>query len=173
LSLSKIRYLGRSISDSLSEIEDGALIIEGTKVPLTPENKEDIEALIDNLRETQQKKTRELETKVEKLEKNLEKVVAAETETLRAERDALSREVKRLKPFDIEEKDRSWSVEQMEVISKLCSEFAIACGKFSVDERLKDDLHLQGKIEALIYEMEGTFAVIRQSWDAKFGWDAE
>ena len=51
IGFNKIRYLGKSISDNLSEIDDGALVIEGEKIPLTPEHKDEIEAAIDKLQE--------------------------------------------------------------------------------------------------------------------------
>lgn len=172
MDFSKIRHLGRTLSANLAEIEDGTLVVDDVKIPLKPENKDDIEALIDNLRESQKKETGELRTKVAKLEKNLEKVVKEETETLRLERDGLIREVKRLKPFDLEEKDRTWSVERMKAVEDACRGFVLACSKFSVDERLGEDMHLQGKIEGMMNEVDKEFADLRRRWNEKFGWDA-
>ncbi len=51
ISFNKIRYLGKSIPDNLSSFEDGALVIQGEKIPLTPEHKDEIEAAIDKLQE--------------------------------------------------------------------------------------------------------------------------
>lgn len=51
IGFNKIRYLGKSLSDNLSEISDGALVIEGEKIPLTPEHKDEIEAAIDKLQD--------------------------------------------------------------------------------------------------------------------------
>lgn len=51
IGFNKIRYLGKSVSDNLSEIDDGALVIEGEKIPLTPEHRDEIEAAIDKLQE--------------------------------------------------------------------------------------------------------------------------
>lgn len=51
IGFNKIRYLGKSLSENVSEISDGSLIIEGEKIPLTPEHKDEIEAAIDKLQE--------------------------------------------------------------------------------------------------------------------------
>ncbi|NLT22574.1 MAG: hypothetical protein GXX82_05965 [Syntrophorhabdus sp.] len=51
ISFNKIRYLGKAISADFAEISDGALVIEGEKIPLTPEHKDEIEAAIDKLQE--------------------------------------------------------------------------------------------------------------------------
>lgn len=51
--LNKIRLLGRTVSDNLSNFEDGCLVYGDEKIPLTPDHKEDIEALIDKIVEEQ------------------------------------------------------------------------------------------------------------------------
>lgn len=51
IGFNKIRYLGKAISADSAEIDDGALVIEGEKIPLTPEHKDEIEAAIDKLQE--------------------------------------------------------------------------------------------------------------------------
>jgi hypothetical protein len=48
--LSKIRYLGRAISAESADFEDGMLIVDDQKIALTPENRDEIEALIDGLK---------------------------------------------------------------------------------------------------------------------------
>jgi hypothetical protein len=51
IGFNKIRYLGKSLSENVSEIDDGALVIEGEKIPLTPEQKDEIEAAIEKLQD--------------------------------------------------------------------------------------------------------------------------
>ena len=51
IGFNKIRLLGRSVSANLAEIEDGALIYGDQRIPLTPEYKDDIEAVIDQIKE--------------------------------------------------------------------------------------------------------------------------
>lgn len=56
---SKIRLLGRSIGRESAQIEDGTLLIDGEKIPLTPEHKDEIEAAIDALRDSHKKEVEE------------------------------------------------------------------------------------------------------------------
>lgn len=51
IGFNKIRYLGKSVSAESASFEDGALVIEGEKIPLTPEHRDEIEAAIDKLQE--------------------------------------------------------------------------------------------------------------------------
>ncbi len=86
----KIRLLGRSIGRESAQIEDGVLVIDNQRIPLTPENKDEIEAAIDALKAAKEKeaeearteakvKARQLKSKdgqVKKLEKTLAKLEA-------------------------------------------------------------------------------------------------
>ena len=88
LTLNKIRYLGKSISAGTVEIADGCLTYDGQKIPLTPEYKDDIEAVIDQIAEEmdtlRKEKTLDAKAKdrvlqdkektIQKLNKNLEKL---------------------------------------------------------------------------------------------------
>lgn len=168
LSFNKIRYLGRSISDNLSEIKDGDLVVDGTAIPLLPENKDDIEALIDNIKETHQKEKKTLSEEVKNLKKNVDKIVDEETKSLKVECSALIKENKRLKAFDPEEKDHEWSVEQMQVLESAAYEFAAACRRLKMDERIKDDLHVQAKVEAKMNEVGKLFREVQKEWDETF-----
>lgn len=60
IGFNKIRYLGKSLSENVSEIADGTLIIEGEKIPLDPEHKDEIEAAIDKLQEDLKKQKEEM-----------------------------------------------------------------------------------------------------------------
>ena len=51
--LNKIRYLGRLVNAESAEYAENEIIIDGQHIPLTPEHKDDIEALIDSLKEAQ------------------------------------------------------------------------------------------------------------------------
>lgn len=61
IGFNKIKLLGRSISANLAEIEDGALVYGDQKIPLTPEFKDDIEAVIDQIKEEAETLRREKE----------------------------------------------------------------------------------------------------------------
>ena len=60
IGFNKIRYLGKSVSAESASFEDGALVIEGESIPLTPEHKDEIEAAIDKLQEDLKKQKEEI-----------------------------------------------------------------------------------------------------------------
>ena len=60
----KIRYLGRSVSEKFSDFKDGCLIFDGEKIPLTPENTEEIEAAIDTMKEAHKKQLEDSQTTI-------------------------------------------------------------------------------------------------------------
>jgi hypothetical protein len=164
----KIRYLGREMSSELVKVSKNELIIDGAQIPLTPDNKDEIEAAIDAMRDTHQAEQKALSTRLEKLEKNKDKVIAEETKALSCERDALVKENVRLKAFDPGEKDHTWSVEQMTAVRDAAVSFTAAVRKFSMDERIADDMHVQGQVEALLAETDKYFRSLRQDWDETF-----
>jgi len=164
----KIRYLGRGISSEIVKVSKNAIIIDGAEIPLTPDNKDEIEAAIDAMREIHQGTKKELSTRIEKLEKHSKKVIAEETKALSCERDALVKENVRLKAFDPGEKDHTWSVEQMTAVRAAAISFTAAVRKFSMDERITEDMHVQGQVEALMAETDKYFRALRQDWDETF-----
>jgi len=129
---------------------------------------EDIEALIETLQETHKKEKEELQAKLNRLERNKERLVEEETKTLKAERDALSREVTRLKVFDIEDKDITWSLQRMEEIRKAADDFDTLCRMFIFDDRLDDDLHNQALVEGVIKEVKMLIMTLEQDWIERF-----
>lgn len=60
IGINKIRYLGKSILAESASFDDGALVIEGEKIPLTPEHKDEIEAAIDKLQEEVKKQKEDI-----------------------------------------------------------------------------------------------------------------
>lgn len=62
--LNKIRHLGKAISAGAAEIQDGVIVFDGEKIPLTPEYKDEIEAILDQLKDGL--KEREDEAKAQK-----------------------------------------------------------------------------------------------------------
>ncbi|MBE0598975.1 MAG: hypothetical protein IH614_17105 [Desulfuromonadales bacterium] len=170
LSFNKIRYLGTAISANRAEIEDGALVVDGIKIPLKPENKEEIEALIDNLRETHQKEKADLEKAAERERKRLERETRAQVEALEVEKKALVKENTRLKVFDPEERDHTWCEEQAKEVEKACLTFVANCQKFIIDERISDDRHLQARANHWIDLAERHLADLRQRFEEMYSW---
>lgn len=164
LPFNKIRYLGKSLSsktDNLSGFEDNAIIIDGVRIPLSAENKDEIEAAIDALKAANE----EEKEKVKKLEKNIERTVKEETRGLTAERDLLIQENKRLKAFAPDDKEPSeWSLEQAQAVDDACAEFDLCVRSFVFDKRLKGEYKLQAHVEAALTRAERSIRGLIRQW---------
>ncbi len=164
----KIRYLGRVESGNLSQNESGDLILGDDHIPLTPDNKDEIEAAIDAFIESHKQEKKTLEKKLARATKETDKIVEEATKGLTVERDALIKEVERLKPYDITEKDVSWSVDLIEEMKNLVAGFSAAATKLIMDERLKEDMPLQARAEQMILLMHRMTGELNRTWDDVF-----
>jgi len=112
ITLNKIRLLGKSISAGSAEIKDGVLIYEDQQIPLSPEFKDDIEAVIDQIKEEAStlRKEKELDAKakdrvlkdkekvIQKLNRSLEKLEGQSKEKeLTPEEDGFLKKVEKLR----------------------------------------------------------------------------
>jgi hypothetical protein len=71
ISFNKIRLLGRSINSQLAEIKDGCLVYDDQLIPLDVDHKDEIEAVIDQLKENAEKNKSEKELEVKAKERVL------------------------------------------------------------------------------------------------------
>jgi Cu2+-containing amine oxidase len=165
---SKIRYLGRSVVVKMTEIEDGAIVVDGTSIPLTLDNKDEIEAAMDALKETSQREKIALQEKIKKLKKEKNAVVQEENIGLKRENEALISENTRLKVFDPKDKDRTWSVKQMKKIQGAAAGFISACRLFVLDERIDQDFKLQAEVEGYMTQAELGLQELRRLWTDRF-----
>ncbi len=171
LPFNKIRYLGKNLTkktDNLSEIENGILTIDNTPIPLTPDNKDDIEAAIDTMIESHKREKKELKNKLAYAKAETKRAVSEETKGLALERDTLVKEVDRLKKFEPQEKDRDWAVQQMAEITDTILNLASQCQTIVMAEQIETDRHLQAQVEAKITEAEGYLQDIRRTWTDRF-----
>ena len=162
-----LRKLRKSIADGEIIIDSESIEIDGEKIPFDPDHKEDLQAAIERIVDEKEEKIQELK----KLEKNKDKIIEEETKALKTERDALIKENQRLKVFDPEaqgDKDITWCEEQMKEIYKACANFTVACQKFIIDDRLKEDMHNQAKVEGIMAEAEMMLADLRRRWTDYF-----
>ena len=106
---------------------------------------------------------------VAKLKKRLEGAATEETKALKAEKDALVKEVQRLKVFDPEDKDETWSLEQMKAIMATCADFTMQCRRFVLDDRLEGNIPLQAKIEGVITQAQLAISDLSALWNDRFG----
>jgi len=72
LSFSKIRFLGQTITANQAIVEDDAIVVNGQKIPLTPDYKEEISALLDSLKEEQQKQLDEKDAEIKTAKQKIE-----------------------------------------------------------------------------------------------------
>jgi len=166
--LSKIRFLGRSVSANLAEISENAVVIGDQKIEIIPENKEDIEEAIDMMKEGREKERSDHEKEVARLKKRAENAASEETNSLTVERDALVKELARLKVFDPEGKDITWSVEQIKKIKEAALEFVRLCSKFILDDRLEGEIVLQAEVEKWQDVCRNALSDLRKSWNERF-----
>ena len=145
-------------------IDAEAMIIGDERIPLNAEHSEELQAAIEKIIEEKDS----IRQRVDKLEKDVAGVVKEETKGLKAELGAALREVKRLKPFDPEEKDRSWSVEQMAEICGHCDAFSTAIYKFVLDPRLKGDHQLIAEINGYILASEAELRDLRDRFETEY-----
>lgn len=166
VNFNKIKYLGRSFQDNLSQ--NGELILGGDHIPLTPDNKDEIEAAIDTLIESHKKEQKDLKAKLNKARKNTERIIEEETKGLKAERDALVKEVGRLKEFDPAEKDISWAEEYLSGLKDLVAQFDVGVRRMVMDERLHDAMDVQARCQVFIDTMVRQAKGLQRDWDAQF-----
>lgn len=91
LPFSKIRLLGKSISENISEIKDNCLIYGDESIPLTPEYRDDIQALIERIGEDAKEK---IET--------LEATVSAKDKVLKSKAEVINKMERSLKKYEKE-----------------------------------------------------------------------
>ena len=177
--LSKIKYLGDALSeknDTASQNEEAApvkveenhLIIDGSKVLLTPDNKDEIETAIDTLVESHKKEKKDLKKKLENQKKQADRAETEEIKGLKTEVDSLVKEVNRLKPYDVKERDRSWSIDQMQKVVTSMAGLSAACHPLILDDRMDGDRKLQAEVEKYITEAEGHLEDLRRLWIDRF-----
>ncbi|BCS55160.1 hypothetical protein [Geobacter sp. SVR] len=156
--LRQIKYDGESFQVS----EDGkTIVIEGEAISLNDDAAPEIEAALEKLLE----KNKTLRERNTRLEKDLKGVVKEEMAGLQAEKKALVERVKVLEVFEPKEADREWSVKQMAKIEEAAAGLQLAIAGFIADPRLKDDRHLQAKVNAHLQEAELALNDVRTRLD--------
>jgi hypothetical protein len=88
---SKIRLLGKQISLNLSEIENNNLIYGDESIPLTPEHRDDIQALIERISDDAKEKIEDLEA-----------TVSAKEKVLKSKGDVITKMERALKKYEKE-----------------------------------------------------------------------
>lgn len=85
----KIRLLGKSVSENISEIKNNCLIYGDESIPLTPEYRDDIQALIERIGEEAREKVEEADSKL-----------SAKDKVLKSKEDVINKQERELKKHD-------------------------------------------------------------------------
>jgi hypothetical protein len=117
------------------------------------------------LEEWQLKTNKELAKDLEKERKNRDKIISEETKTLRSERDGLQEKCNELKKFaPVEDTTPEWCLEHFAEFSKAVRDAVALRRRFMYDDRLKDDLSTQAKIEAEFMWMRKELDLLEREW---------
>ncbi len=109
LPFNKIRYLGRAKTATLSDFKDGCLIFDGEKIPITPENTEEIEAAIDTIKESHKKQIEESKTTI----KVKDRMLGEKERVIQKQEKELSKFIKEIKERDYKPGEEDF-IKQME-----------------------------------------------------------
>ncbi|HPL63453.1 MAG TPA: hypothetical protein PK587_06785 [Syntrophales bacterium] len=158
----QLRYLTQD-GEVVLDQDANTITIADETIPIDEDHAEDLQAAIEKVIEQNTTLTQQ----AEKLKKGADEVVKEETKSLRAEVKALVKEVKRLKPFDPDEKDRSFCAEQMEEIKDATLSCIATMSKFIVRDDVQEDPVIMGQVEGHIQTLELCLADLRKRWEEK------
>lgn len=96
LDLNRLRWLGQNLDASDAEIQDGAIVAGGRRIPITAEHGDEIAALIDELRDAQRLLIEEKDRQIE--EKAAE--VKAAKKAGKSYRDTIDRQARELSRYE-------------------------------------------------------------------------
>lgn len=105
---SKIRLLGRQLSENISEIKNNCLVYGDESIPLTPEHRDDIQALIDRISE----ETRE---KIDDAQAQL----SAKDKVLKSKQELLNKQERELRKFEKQAQARNLAPEEAAILGKI------------------------------------------------------
>jgi len=156
-----LRKLRQLTSDGSVVIEGDCLRIGEEAIPINQDHADELQEAIEKVIA----ESASLTQQVEKLKKSVDEVVKEETKSLKTEVKALVKEVKRLKPYDPEEKDRSFCAEQMEEIKGQTMMVIATMSKFIIREDIQGDPAIMGQIEGHMQMLELCLSDLRHRWE--------
>jgi hypothetical protein len=156
-----LKRLRQLTHEGVVTIDAEAVMIGEERIPMDGDHADELQAAIEKIIESKTQLTQ----RVEKLEKDVASVVKEETRGLKVERDALIKEIKRLKVFDPEDKDHTWCANQLKEIHDAVAHLAAMCGRVIIDERALDDPVVLGQVEGFISGAEVLINHLRRQWE--------
>jgi hypothetical protein len=156
-----LRKLRQLANEGAVTIDVEAVMIGEERIPMDGDHADELQVAIEKILEEKNA----IRQRVEKLEKDVASVVKEETRGLKVERDALVKEIKRLKAFDPEDKDHTWCAQQLKEIHDAVAHLAAMCGRVIIDERALDDPVVLGQVEGFISGAEVLINHLRRQWE--------
>ncbi|MFZ2949193.1 MAG: hypothetical protein WA003_06880 [Desulfuromonadaceae bacterium] len=157
----ELKQLRQLTHDGSVIIDGDCLTIENESIPIDQDHAEELQAAIERIINDRQ----QINSRVEKLEKQFKSAVDEETKGLKLEKKTLLKEVERLKPFDPEEKDRSFASAQMSAIQDATLELVTQMSKFIVRPDVTDDPVIMGQVEGHMQTAELALKDLRSRWE--------
>ena len=170
MSFSQVRYLGQAINEKRAAIEDGAIVVEGARIALSPENREEIQAVINSMKDDHNRARTALEAENAKLKKQTERVQNEEIKGLKTEKEALVKEMQRLQSMVVEvDKTTEGFEKQMAAVEAASNKLVVEIQKVKkileetdpeIDVVARAEVKLNGAkklIDTLYFEWNETF----------------
>jgi hypothetical protein len=157
----EMKKLRQLTHDGAVTIEGDCLRIDDESIPIDQDHADDLQVAIERIITAKA----DIEKRVNKLEKDFKGALKEETTGLHSEIKTYKERVKQLEIYEPNEKDREWSVKQMEAVEQAAGAFQIAIAKFILDPRLKDDRHLQALVSGHLQEAELALQDVRVRLD--------
>jgi len=127
--ISKIKYLGMAVSEKAAEIAENAIIYNGETIPLDPEHKDEIQALLEKLEESSKQQLEEKDA-----------AIRAKNRILKSKEDLVNkmeREIKRLEKTVEMEPLSEEEQEAVEILRKIQTDFTE--GIFTIKKKIPYD----------------------------------
>lgn len=162
----QVRYLGRKITAEGANIDGNAIVVDGMRVELDTENKDEIKSLIQAMKEREKAEREALKNQLEKEKKDRDKIIKEATKGLEAEKDALVKELtaakSKLPDLDVPERVE----EAVKVLTEEAFAFVASCRRLmqAEPEALKDR-KVQGNIYGIFDTIETSFQDLRMAFD--------
>jgi hypothetical protein len=175
MSFSQVRYLGQAINEEKAAIEDGAIVVEGARIVLSSENREEIQAVIDSMKDDHSRARAALEAENAKLKKHTERVQNEEIKALKIEKDALVKETQRLQSMVIEVDNTPEGFEkQMAAVEAASIKLAVEIQKIKkILEETDPEINVVARAEVKLNGAKKMIDMLYFEWNETFNMFAE
>ena len=164
-----LRKLRGCVTEGDLKINDKTIEINGERIPFDPDHKEDLQTAIEMIIDRKDEELKKQKKEARKKEIKDEDAI----EHYKFECENLKEQNKKLKVFDIKNKPIEWNLEQIKVLVDAAHDFNLLCRKFIIDDRLKDDFHIQAQVQVAMTEARNAIRDLEMLWNDTFNSDYE